>query len=778
VFFPRPLAPLALAAFCLAPFGCRSRPPAAPAAAETSWGLYRFDDQLASAAVSAPASSAVRRAEPVVWRFQDRKITWDLVRGRMGFRPPGQLVVKGEGASPVIVSPGNPPTDWSRYEAILIAMISEGGREIKIKLGDRELRQELAPPLQWKVYRFPLDLEESSFTRPMAITPTDDPLAPVAIDFIELVPHQTRFNGPAGRANIGKQEEYRNTVFARPGSVLGYDVPVPQAAALHFGLGMAGNTPVAFRVLAGPSKTEIFSRTLAAPDAWEDAEIDLAPYAGRTTRLLFQTDSSSSEPVGFWANPLLTARTPKRRPNVLMYVVCTLRPDHTSLYGYARPTTPFLKQLGGSSAVFDDCQAQASWTKPSVSSLLTSLNAYTHAIVNDADTIPKGAVTLAEQLRAAGYVTAGIVANPFAGRASGLDRGFDYMLEYPVVQRYRTDQVDRGTDSAAVNRALWPWLDRHRDEPFFLFVQTTDPHAPYRPPAEFEPLFAKPAETPQFNRDYARLRDIRAYGGGATVSRAEIRAQGIDPDTYIRRAIDRYDGEIAHNDRSLERLVGRFKELGLIDNTLLIVASDHGEEFWEHGFGAHGHSLYSELIHVLLLMWNPRLLGQPRRVAEPVQLIDVMPTVLELVGAKPPAGMEGQSLAPLLKGRPFLRRGAIMSTKLALPKARPDGGVPENATDTVARIDGDWKLIYRRQAARSRLKPVELYDRRQDRADRQDVASEHPDLAGRLRLDIVQWIGRENRVREQVGRTGTTTLDRDTLERLRSLGYLGGGRQK
>ena len=716
-------------------------------------------------------------AEPLVWHFDDQKATWNLLRGRMGFKP-GQLVLKGEGSTPVIVSPARPGIDWSRYEAIRIRMISEGGQEIKIKLGGQEMRQQLARPMVWKVYRFDVKVGGATFTTPLAIMPTDDRFAPVAIDFIELVPKKTEFKAAAGRAAIGKQEEYRNAVFAHAGASLAYLVDVPPAAALHFGLGISGPKPVTFRVLAGPSKTELFSRTMADPARWEDTEVDLAAYAGQKTTLVFETASDAADEVGFWANPLMTAKTAKRRPNVLLYTVCTLRPDHTSLYGYSRDTTPFLKELGASGVVFDDCQTQASWTKPSVASLMTSLHAYAHGLVNNTDTIPAGATTLAAQLRKAGYVTASIVANPFAGRASGLDRGFDYMLEYPVVQRYRDEAADRATDSAAINRAILPWLERRRDEPFFLFVLSADPHAPYRPPAEFEKLFANPAETPRFDRDAARLAGIRFYGGGATVSRAEIRAKGIDPDAYIRRAIDRYDGEIANNDSSIRALIARVKRLGLLDDTLVVVASDHGEEFWEHGFGAHGHTLYSELIHAALLFWNPKLLPQPRRVAEPVQLIDLTPTLMELLGLGAPAGLEGQSLVPLLQGRPFHRGEHVMSTKLALPQATPGGAVPENATDTIARLDADWKLIFRPQGSRAGLREVELYDRRADRADRTDVAAEHPEISGRLKLETVQWIEREKGVRQRIGPGGTTALDRRTTERLRSLGYLGGGREK
>ncbi len=785
--------PALLALVCLAALAaCRSpapqtrradeakSAPAVPASAEstppaaTARVIYRLDEHFASAAVDAPsASSRVRMAEPVVWTWNDQKITWDIVRGRIGFKQ-GQLIVKGEGSSPVIVSPSNPPIDWSRYQNIRIKMIAEAGTEIKIKLGELELKQKLAPPMQSAEYRFDLNLEGSSFTRPLAIMPTDDLNAPVAIESIALTPRESRFATPAGVTSVGKREEYRRAIFARAPSSIIYVAPIPQAGVLHMSLGVASEAPVTFRVLAGTPAREIYSATLRDPEIWKDAQVDLSAFTGGDQQIVLRTESRARDAVGFWANPLITTKAAASRPNLLLYVVCTLRPDHTSLYGYSRDTTPFLKKLGASSVLFEDCQSQAPWTKPSVASLLTSLNAYTHGLVNDEDTIPKGAATLAEQLRAAGYVTASIVANPFAGRTSGLDRGFDYMMDYPAVQRHRTDAADRGTDSAAINRAIMPWLEHRRDEPFFLFVQSTDPHAPYRPPADFERKFGDPGDTPEFNRMYGRLRDIRAYGGGATVTRAEMTANGIEPDSYIRQAVMRYDAEIAHNDRSIELLLAKLKEIGALDNTLVVIASDHGEEFWEHGFGAHGHSLYRELIRTVLLMWNPRLLPAARRVAEPVQLTDVMPTVLDLLGIPAPARLQGQSLVPLLKGERFERKGAMIATKLALPKAKPGGGVPENLTDTFARVDHFWKLIYRAQAGRAGMKEVELYDRRADAGEQDEVAARHPDISGRFKAEILRWIDAQQQVRKQLGPSGRTKIDTQTLERLRSLGYLGG----
>ncbi len=735
--------------------------------------IFRLDDKFASTATvkSPPAVGSLRLAEPLTWDFNDQTITWKAARGRIGFKP-GQLVVQGQGSTPVLVSPVNPPVDWSRYDWLVIRMIADGGSEIKVKLGETEMKEKLAPPMQWRDYRFSLKSEEASFTRPLAIMPVDDGNATAAIDSISLVPRESPFTAPAGVANAGKREDYRNVIYARAGASITYELPVPPGAVMRFAAGTASASPVTVKVLAGPGSKEIFSVTARDPDAWQDMVVDLSQWAAPRQRIVLSAESAARDAVAFWANPLIAGRAPAKRPNVLLYVVCTLRPDHTGLYGYGRGTTPFLDKFGQSAAVFEDAIAQAPWTKPSVASLMTSLHAYTHGLANDTDTIPAGAATLAAQLRKSGYTTASIVANPFAGRMSGLHRGFDYMMEYPVVQRHRTDRADRGTDSAAINRAIFPWLDEHASEPFFLYVQSTDPHAPYRPPAEFEAKFAAPAETSLMDALYAKLRDIRAYGGGATVTRDEIRKAGGDPEKFIRQATDRYDAEIAHNDRSIEAMIDRLGKLGVLDSTLVVIASDHGEEFWEHGLGAHGHSLYSELIRSVLLMRGPGIAA--RRVSEPVQLIDIMPSILELTGTPAPALLHGQSLVPLLRGQPFRRAAPVFSSKLALPRAKPGGGVPENLTDTVAMIDGGMKVIFRPGAARAGLAEIEVYDRRADPGDRNNLFAKSPVLAAKARPAISKWIESQRALRKQLGPAGKSRIDSTNLERLRSLGYLGG----
>jgi arylsulfatase A-like enzyme len=738
-----------------------------PAAA----GVYRLDPQLKSPAAASAAAPIAEMAAPIVWQnfLSEDDITWGLLRGRIGYRK-GDLIVKGDGSTPVIISPDAQPIDWILYEAVEIRMLAEGGKEIKIRIGSAEFKLPIGAVGEYHDYRFDVkggDVKVGGVrgSRPLAIMPTDSLTDPVAISSIKLVPRQASFPGAAGKLYYGKGDECRNVLYAHAPSSLGFDLPVPRDGRLHFGMGLtADGAPVTFRVQV--SGKDLYSKTVSTASTWEDADVDLSPYNGRNLKLVLRTESSREGAVGLWANPLLSTRLPKARPNILIYVIDTLRADHASLYGYQRDTTPFLKKLAATGVVFDDCQAQATWTKPSIASLLTSIYSYTHGIFNDSDTIPKGAATLAQQLRNAGYVTANIAASPWAGKITGLQRGFDYVMEFPVIQRHRTDTADRATDSAALNQVVFPWLERHRDEPFFLYAHATDPHAPYRPPAGFEEKFANPSETTEFNRDYASLRDKGQYGGGTVVSRDGCKKNGVDPDKFIRRAVDRYDGEVLHNDANLELLAARLKQLGILDNTLIIVVSDHGEEFWDHGWTAHGHSLYQELTHCVFLMWNPKLLPGPRRVTEPVQLIDVMPTVLDLLNLKAPDILQGQSLAPLANGRPFHRRTPVVTSRFAHPNAKVNGFVPENRISTFALIDANWKLIYREKGKDVGLNRVELYDRRTDRMETTNVAGTHPQGVERMMAELGKWLDAQKQIRAVLGKGARSTLDQQTLDQL------------
>ena len=390
------------------------------ASADVPSGAIRLEELLTKANVqAAPASADANAAEPLVWQdfYDNAKVTWQLARGRVGVRN-GDLVVRGEGAAPVILSPKQAFIDWKLYQAVEIRMLAEGGGELKIKIGDFEAKQKLGPVGEYSVYRFPVDINAPKGTRLLAIMPTDNPQALAAIHSIKLIPKPAGFTQSYGSAFLGKQDEYRRVIYLHNPSSLAFQISVPPQAHLHFGLGVtSSDSLVHFQISIDGVSGDIYSKDWRDPDQWEDGDIDLSRWAGRAITLRLRAQSTREGEIALWSNPFLTSST--KRPNILLYLVDTMRADHASVYGYPRETTPFLKKLAAHGIVFEDCQAQSTWTKTSVASLMTSLYAFTHGIVGDADTIPPGAITLADQLRAAGYVTASVAGSPYVGPSHG-----------------------------------------------------------------------------------------------------------------------------------------------------------------------------------------------------------------------------------------------------------------------------------------------------------------------------------------------------------------------
>jgi hypothetical protein len=181
-------------------------------------------------------------ATPVIWQnfLSENDITWNLLRGRIGYRK-GDLIVKGEGSTPVIVSPDAQPIDWTLYEAVEIRMLAEGGGEVKIRIGNEEFEQPIGSLGEYHDYRFDVNVGGMRGSRPLAIMPTDSLTDAVAIAWIKLVPRKASFPGAAGKLYFGKGEEYRNVLYAHAPSSLDFDLPVPPGGRLHFGMGVPGD---------------------------------------------------------------------------------------------------------------------------------------------------------------------------------------------------------------------------------------------------------------------------------------------------------------------------------------------------------------------------------------------------------------------------------------------------------------------------------------------------------------------------------------------------------
>ena len=423
-----------------------------------------------------------------------------------------------------------------------------------------------------------------------------------------------------------------------------------------------------------------------------------------------------------------------KRPDIVVYLVDTLRADCVAPYAASAPT-PCLARFARAAVTFENAVSQSSWTKPSVASLFTGVSPHVHRVFDKGQGLPDTAVSLAERMAIVGYQTAAVVANELIDEASGYAQGFESFRVLP-----RVDGVAARSDR--VNEAVLEWLDERRDptRPFFLYVHTMDPHAPYAPPPPFDATVA------------AGVVD-RHVGFNLSVHGI---AQGESPPSpeVIRDLRLLYDGEVAFNDDSFGSLLDDLEARGLYGGSVVLFLSDHGEELFDHGRFMHGYTLYQEQIHVPLLIKLPAGFGARTRVDARVRVVDVLPTLLDLAGAKVPSGIQGASLTPLLVGGNDDREASALL----------DDGTGDRIVEVL--VSSGEKVV--RTSQRGGAPPViELYELDRDPGEKNDITLLCPVRAGMLAarahgeaLGTARW-----------SRTDVP-VDDDLDERLRALGYL------
>jgi len=428
----------------------------------------------------------------------------------------------------------------------------------------------------------------------------------------------------------------------------------------------------------------------------------------------------------------LAAQSPLKTnaPNVLLIVLDTVRAQSLSLYGYSRNTSPQLAQLAQAGVRFDRARASASWTLPSHASMFTGR--WPHELSARLDQPLDGAFpTLAEYLRERGYATAGFVANTFFCNAwYGLGRGFTHYEDVAVtplevmrsttlgrrlVQQMVAPPHDRPTarferkDAATINRETLAWLDQHpKQQPFFLFLNYYDAHDPYMTTGEPEhPCGLRPTSS----ADQACLRDWH---------RADVKKR---TDREVMLARDCYDDCITELDNHLGRLFASLEQRGLLKNTVVIVTSDHGEEFREHGGYGHGQSLHGEVIRVPLVISAPAKVPSAQVVRESVSLRDLPATVVDLLGLQTGSPFPGRSLSRCWSSTgssPDQSREPILTEILE----REIGSSSDKHLPRSLVVD---ETLY----IRARDGHEELFDLDRDPAERNNLAQQ-PDMQPRL----------------------------------------------
>jgi arylsulfatase A-like enzyme len=462
------------------------------------------------------------------------------------------------------------------------------------------------------------------------------------------------------------------------------------------------------------------------------------------------------EGAAVWGAPMLVARgRAARGPHLLVVLVDTLRADVVGAYGDTDGLTPHLDRLAAGSVRLDELLAPSSWTLPSVASLVTGLPPQIHDTGRPLGegfaptALGPAPLTLAGVLAARGFYTAAVYNNIFLGPSFGVDRGFD---EYAWIEQ---------EDDVLVDRAVELLGRLPADRRLFLLLHLFGPHNPYAPPGDGCAV----AE---------RLAPADPGGVGCAADRRP--GTPVPPEESWPRIEALYRAEVAYTDRQLGRLFAALDDTGLADETVVLVVSDHGEDFWgrlpqmrRRGYedADHGHALYQELVRVVGMVRAPGL--APGVVKEPVEMADLFPTLLGLLGVAPPPGAEpgapesllpGLDLGPGLRGEASPPRRTLISDFLLYGEPRW----------SVRR--GPWKLVVPRAPE---LAP-ELYNLEDDPGELHDLAAERPDRVAAMREGGEAELARREELRRRLGggrdALHPAYLQWNHITKLRALGYL------
>lgn len=465
-----------------------------------------------------------------------------------------------------------------------------------------------------------------------------------------------------------------------------------------------GRVRVAFTDAENGQETVLLERRIdlraqKSDRRWFDERIDLAPLAGRKGKLTLAAINEGDAEKAKGTNVYFSAPRIVQRPedgatpvpgarNLVLITVDCLRAGHVGAYGYDRPTTPNIDRLAAGGTRFANAFSNAPMTLPSIPQLFTSTVFPT-----------KDVETLLEPVGKAGIPSAAIVNNAWIplwlsqGKHAEPPGTFDVMISGEL-------------DAKAITDRALAWLERHRDERFVLYLHYLDAHTPYAPPKEYVAQFADPAYTGKVGDTFAHVEGSDASGYDAADRK---------------KVIALYDAALKYIDTQIGRIVAELAARGQLDDTVIVVAADHGEEFWDHGNFFHGQSLYDELLHIPLIVHAPRAAPAGTVVERPVRMIDLAPSLLEWAALQRPATFEGRPL----------------SQAIAQPTAPGDDLI---ATATQAQFptryairSGGLKLIESLDTGKR-----ELFDVVADPDEEKNLADARPDDVARLEARLAE----------------------------------------
>ncbi len=501
---------------------------------------------------------------------------------------------------------------------------------------------------------------------------------------------------------------WRRVVKFPESNVMTIDLPVlPEGSRFTCALAILNELenyqPCEFEILAvkpGGEMVSLETRTIETVmhKEWLEFDIDLEGYTDGKSELRIEARFATEGNLGLLGTPRLEVPHENGPERIILVCIDTLRTDRMGCYGSYLGLTPALDSLAEESVRFENCQSASPWTLPSVASVITGRYPGMTGATRDTEYLHGGEHTLAEVFHETGFRTASIIQNRYTSRECGFFQGYD-------AENDGNPTADLVTDSAI------KWVDTLKDDDFFLYIHYFDPHVPYTPP---EPYLSRyrmgrgrwPVGFP--------MEDVHPLRTGELVPTEEeiLQLEGL------------YNGEIAFNDHEFKRFVDHLKEIGIWDDTAIVLYADHGEEFWEHGGSLHGRTVFQEVSHVPLFFKFPGFGTGVRE--DPVSLVDIFPSILDYAGIRLPGNIVGQNIL----SDDYEQENSRTFIIEALARGHQSKGI----------VMGDWKQILH---FTEEMNP-ELYNLSDDPLELNNVLDRETDIAERLIGELFTYAARTN----------------------------------
>ncbi len=528
---------------------------------------------------------------------------------------------------------------------------------------------------------------------------------------------------------------WRTGLVARPGGRYTFEVTLPERPELWVGLGHEqGSRGAPVRFIARQDDRVLLDEVVPADLRWHDQRLPLEGQAGQRSRITLETQAAggTGEARGLWANPRVMGAS--SAPNILLITVDALRADRLGTYGYGRDTSPMIDHVARSGVQFDRATAQSCFTWPSITSLLAGRHPLNTGVQERGQRPPPDLATLPQLLAAHGYDT-------FAGTDLGA---------FPPIDVSDFDEAERIPvfSKPSPQKQLERLAAQFADHPTFAWLHLENVHYPLTPR---QPLRFDPGYEGRFKDAFSQEDHDRFMSPGDVTPREQEHINAL------------YDSAIVDADQELQALLATLDQHGVLERTIVVITSDHGERLGEHGAVLEHVSPHDSVLRVpLIVAWEGHL-AAGQRIPSRVQLIDLFPTLLSLAGVPHPPGLDGRDLAPALRGE-------------ALPEAPAYADCrgyffAQYRGDELVVINPEGKDSVLAYGLRTTVKPRELYDLAKDPTGQRDIAEEEPSRAeaasAALRAQLELWKRRSTTVDQgQIGQAA--------IEALQQAGYLQG----